>query len=230
MIIGNDGVNFCFLNDKEGGWINAPERIPESDKTTQDIEIGDINGDGFLDIICGNENDNEIWINDGSGYFKDETQQRINIISGAWETREVDLADLDGDGDLDMVLANVNFRQDKDHQNRLFINDGDGIFKDVTVKLLPQEKMHSVDIDVADLDGDGLVELIVSNGFGNSITIYSKAESDTYKNVTSTFLPASIRGDIIDTEIADLNNDGILDIYICSFRGSDMLIFGKSNQ
>ncbi len=227
VVIGNDGVNNCLMNDTKGGWIDSPERIPQSSKTTQDIEMGDVNGDGYSDILCGNEDDNEIWINDGRGFFHNETATRIKLSSQIWETREIDLADIDMDGDLDIYMANVNFLQSKDHQNRLFLNDGTGVFEDVTNYTLPIEKMHSLDGDLVDYDMDGSMDIITSNGFGDSLVIYKKGENGKYFNATSEVIPASIRGDIIDTEIEDFNNDGVPDIYMCNFRGSDILIFGR---
>ncbi len=227
VLIGNAGSNICLLNDGAGGWIVSDDRLPKNNKTTQDLEVGDIDGDGDLDIICGNEDDNEIWINDGQGYFTNETSTRLPLTAGAWETREADLGDVDGDGDLDLYLANVNFRQTKDHQNRLFINDGRGYFTDETPMRLPAEKMHSVDGDFVDYDGDGDLDIITGNGFGNSFEFYENNEKGYFKNQTQNVLPASVKGDGIDVEAADYNGDGRIDLYFCNFRGSDFLLLGK---
>jgi len=227
LIIGNAGINFCLINDQKGGWINSPNRIPSSIKTTQDIELGDVDGDGDLDILCGNEDDNEIWINDGKGYFKEDTKQRITLLAGAWETREIDLGDIDGDGDLDILMSNVNFKGNKDAQNRLFLNDGNGKFTDVTSTHLPLEKMHSADGDFTDIDADGDLDIVTGNGFGNSIACYLNNGSGQYTNATDLIFPASIKGDIIDIEVTDFNGDGRSDVYLCNFRGSDLLLFGK---
>ncbi len=227
LLIGNDGLNSCLLNDQNGGWTECPERIPDSNKTTQDIEIGDIDGDGDPDVICGNEDDNEIWINDGHGYFSDETAARLPLAAGAWETREADLGDMDGDGDLDLLLANVNFRQNKDPQNRLFENDGRGYFTERTATHLPAEQMHSVDADFVDLDGDGDLDIITANSFGHSFQCYLNDGHGRYSQATESILPASVRGDGIDVEAADFNGDGKVDLYLCNFRGNDLLLFGK---
>ncbi|MEO8209947.1 MAG: VCBS repeat-containing protein [bacterium] len=75
----------------------------------QDIKEGDIDDDGDLDIVFGNETGNKILINDSSGIFTDETNARLPL-TGTEETRKVTLADIDNDGDLDIFLANVVFR------------------------------------------------------------------------------------------------------------------------
>lgn len=227
LVIGNDGLNFCLLNSTHNKWIDSPDRIPPSLKTTQDLEVGDIDGDGDLDLICANEDDNEIWINDGQGYFTDQTSSRIILDAGVWETREADLGDADGDGDLDLFFANVNFRRDKDSQNRLFLNDGTGKFQDATSLNLPQEKMHSVDGDFVDFDQDGDLDIITGNGFGNSFEFYANDGKGKFTNVTSSVLPPSVKGDGIDIEAADFNGDGIIDLYLCNFLGSDLLLLGE---
>ncbi len=227
LIIGNDGVNYCLINDGKGHWKEAPHFIPASTKTTQDLEAGDVDGDGDLDIINGNEDGNELWINDGHGRFTDQTTERLKADLENWETREADFGDIDGDGDLDLLFANVNFRRDKDQQNRILLNDGKGFFKESNTGSLPLEKMHSVDGDLVDIDKDGDLDIITGNGFGNSYEFYLNNGQGKFTNETSVILPASVRGDGIDIEANDYNNDGKIDLYLSNFRGGDMLLLGN---
>ncbi len=225
---GRGGQDICLINDGKGAWRNeTAQRLPVSARVTQDIDLGDVDGDGDFDMIVGNEDDNELLLNNGKGFFTNETAARLPVEPGKWETREVDLGDVDGDGDLDLFLANVNFRQDKDSQNRLFINDGKGFFKDETATRLPQEKMHTVDGDFYDLDRDGDLDLLTGNSFGNSYEASFNDGKGFYKKATEQVIPASVRGDGIDIEMADFNNDGLPDLYLCNFSGNDFLLFGK---
>ena len=62
--------------------------------------------------------------------------------------------------------------------------------------------------------------------FGNSFEFYINDGKGKYVNATSKILPASVKGDGIDIEAADFNQDGKLDLYFCNFRGSDILLLG----
>ncbi|MCB0568728.1 MAG: VCBS repeat-containing protein, partial [Phaeodactylibacter sp.] len=126
---GRGGQNFCLINDGKGNWTDeTAQRLPVSNKATQSLRLYDVDGDGDADLLVCNEDDNELLINDGRGFFHDETAARLPVEAGKWETRDADFGDVNGDGYPDLFLANVNFRQGKDSQNRLFINDGKGYF------------------------------------------------------------------------------------------------------
>ena len=87
--------------------------------------VGDVNGDGKPDVITGNT----VWINDGKGHF--EAHPELIETSGAKEWGPVKLADLNGDGYLDLVAV-AEWRS-----LRVYLNDGKGHFRDTGQKLGP---------------------------------------------------------------------------------------------
>lgn len=224
LLIGNDGQNFALLNNGQGKFTDVTRKIlPVGTQTTQDLELGDVDLDGDLDLIVGNEGDNQLLINNGQGVFKDETAQRLPLEAGQEETREADFGDVDGDGDLDIVFANVNFKQSKNSQNRLLINNGKGMFKDETKQRLPQEKLHSVDADLVDIDGDKDLDLLIGNGFGKKgVQVLINNGKGIFKDQTTQIVKPFFV-DTIDIEVADFNADGLPDFYLCNFQGDDKL-------
>ena len=90
-----------------------------------------------------------MWLNDGSGTFTD-TGQALRASSSIDESYGVDLADVDGDGDVDAFVANYN------DYNKVWLNDGSGNFTDSGQSLRYSSSYdNSWDIELADLDGDG---------------------------------------------------------------------------
>ena len=87
------------------------------------------------------------------------------------QSMDVRAADIDGDNDLDVFLSNVAFIPGKNRQNRLFSNDGDGVFSDVTPTHLPADSDHTIDAIFEDVDLDEDLDLIVCNVFGGPIKI-----------------------------------------------------------
>lgn len=226
LVFGNQGFETVYINDKKGGFIDeSAKRIPQINDVTQDIKFTDIDKDGDLDLMAGNEDRNRIYINDGKGFFKDETETRLpRHPSGQLleiETRKVTLADVDGDGDQDAFYSNVAFVPGKDAQDRLFLNNGKGIFTDVTATHLAEEKEHSADAIFLDLDGDKDLDLLVATFTPTGVKAY-RNDGGRFTESIQGLLPA-VKAQSISIINADLNGDGLMDIYVGNFRAKDFL-------
>lgn len=108
ILIGNNGQNTILINDGKGYFKDETiARFGEFIDVTQDLTLCDIDKDGDQDIVVGNEDANRLLVNDGKGFFKDQSSDRLPYRKEPEETREVVTADVDNDGDLDILYGNV---------------------------------------------------------------------------------------------------------------------------
>ncbi|MEM1094411.1 MAG: alpha/beta fold hydrolase [Bacteroidota bacterium] len=225
LLLGNAGQNTLLLNDGKGFFTDATaEYLPAREDVTQDIEAGDVNGDGRTDLVFGNEDDNRLLIAQPDGTFADADEDALPLRAGHEETREADLGDIDGDGDLDLFFANVDFQQQQQLANRLLLNDGDGRFTDVTSERLTDVPGHTIDADFADFDGDGDLDLLLGNGFGAGLVVFANDGAGVFSNVSRAFNPSGTSADIVDLELVDLGPAGGWVLYLTNFQGEDRLL------
>ncbi|GAB3560002.1 FG-GAP repeat domain-containing protein [Spirosoma fluminis] len=229
LIMGNDGQDYFLANDGKGKFTNeTAARLPEDKDVTQDVEAADIDKDGDLDLIFGNEDDNKLYLNNGKGIFTNATAGRLPIQAGAEETRKVDLADVDNDGDLDIHFSNVNFRKTKNPANRLLINNGKGVFIDETARRYQAvNNLNTADAQFVDLDNDKDLDLILANVFGAGPQALLNDGKGVFTEQTKQLLPEGAGKEAIAVEVADLNKDGLPDIYFGVFRDADALLLSK---
>ena len=234
VVFGDDGRNALLIADGEGGFRNeTTTRIPDISDATQDVEFGDVDGDGDLDLLVGNEDQNRLLINDGSGVFSDESSIRLAYRDVGEETREADFGDIDGDGDLDIYFANVNFRRTGDPADRLLLNDGTGHFRDVTADRLPARTDFTMDADFMDIDGDGDLDIMTAGlrifqGLAPvPYRVFINDGSGTFTERTGEFLPSHVEAVGTDIEAADFNGDGVIDLFLTNRAGPDFLLFGR---
>ena len=111
-----------WLNDGSGQFADSGQEL--GDSYCRDVSLGDLDGDGDLDAWAAGYDSSRVWLNDGSGQFVD-SGQFLEIPSAS----SVSLGDLDGDGDLD-ALVGTDDSGAGDHSNRVWLNDGTGLFTD----------------------------------------------------------------------------------------------------
>jgi hypothetical protein len=168
-----------------------PSGVPDNLSDTEQVDFGDIDSDGDLDAVFANGGDSgsqqsRVWINQGfaqggtAGFFGDETVLRFPAVLDP--SRDIELVDIDADGDLDIQLANS--AQLSNRPSRWWINQGGlqggnvGFFVDETATrwvglnspassiasslLLPGGGFvdYSSDGDFADFDNDGAPDLL----------------------------------------------------------------------
>ncbi len=196
--------------------------------------VGDFDADGFLDIFVTSHGDlfggfnpgqHRLYRNTGTGFVEVAADAGVATTSQfIGDGLGASFGDYDLDGDLDLAVAGwIN----NNNGNRLFRNNGDGTFTDVTgIVIDVPSLMQGFSPRFTDMDGDRFPELLWVSDFGTS-QYYVNLGDGTFENRT---VQAGVGLDQngMGTTIGDFNADGRLDWYVTSIHEDDGEKFGNT--
>jgi hypothetical protein len=201
------------------------------------VLAADVNGDGWTDLYVANDGDpNQLWINKGgTGKFEDEallTGVAVDRLGRAQGSMGVDLADVDGDGDEDLFVTNLD-----NEGNTLYRNQGRGVFEDRTSEVgVFRLGFTGFGTRFVDYDNDGWLDLVVVNGAVRQLAsqirtgdpyplrqrsmLFHNDQGRRFADVTEAagdaFAPLQVARGLL---AGDLDNDGDVDLVIASNNG-----------
>ncbi len=216
------------------------------------VAAGDMNNDGRIDLyFTSNQGDNALFLNKGDLQFEDITEQAGVAGEGNWSTG-VTMADVNGDGWLDIYVCQVGNYKILNGRNQLFINQGDLTFKEEAREYGLDFQGFSTQAAFFDYDLDGDLDMYLLNhsvhttgSYGSSDLrnshdelagdrLYRNEQSEgkrRFSDVTGeSGIYSSQIGYGLGVNVSDINNDGYPDIYVSNdFHENDYLYINNGD-
>lgn len=198
------------------------------------VAAGDLNNDGLIDLyFTGNMVGSHLYINKGDFKFEEQAKEAGVFAAGLWNTG-VTMADVNGDGFLDMYVCRSAAKDPDKRANLLFINNGDLTFTEKAAEYGIADTGYGTHATFFDYDRDGDLDLYVLNhstqeyaGFGQITPAIKQRKNPDYsdklyRNDGGYFKDISDQAGLISNvlgfglglAVSDFNNDGWPDIYI----------------
>jgi hypothetical protein len=217
------------------------------------VAAGDINNDGLTDVyFTANQLSNKLYLNKGNFVFEDITKKAGASGTGNWKTG-VTMADVNGDGYLDIFVCGVGNYKGFNGRNQLLINNGDLTFTDKTAEYGLTFQGFSTHASFFDYDNDGDLDMYLLNHSVHTPRSYGHSrirhQSDRFagdKLYRNDLIPEGVNrftevtsvagifnsqvGYGLGIGVSDLNWDGYADLYVSNdFHENDYLYLNQGN-
>lgn len=229
-----DPINRLYRNDGDGSFSDVTEESGTGHGGYgHGVTVADYDNDGDQDIYIANYGPNVLYRNDGDGTFTDVTDE-AGVGGNVWSASSA-FCDLDNDGLLDLYVANY-LVFDINSSVRLptgpgfydgevdvlYLNNGDGTFRDVTAENIGTPNGKGLGVVCFDYDDDGDLEVYVAND-GVENLMYENQGDAVFTDVTL-FSGTGVNGAGeteagMGVDAADYDNDGDFDLFVTNYKG-----------
>ena len=205
------------------------------------VVCGDIDNDGDMDVYVSNFGPNRLYFNQGDGTFT-EASQWARVDGGREFGAGVAMFDMEGDGDLDLYAANYQQFNFEDHMkrfigkhqfhpgpldyppqpDRLYRNDGDGKFTDVSESSgVSAVAGTGMGVIAADIDQDGDCDILVANDTKPNFVLLNDGKGFFTEQAILSGMALDGNGKTngnMGIELRDLDGDGLLDCFTTTYQ------------
>jgi len=183
-----------------------------------DMAISDVDRDGDPDILVGGWREGfptvKLYLNDSLANFTEVTDSPFIGVEGS----TFDFADIDDDGDEDVLVIGFVTGNPFVPETNLYLNDGMGIF--TLVADTPFDDLSNGVVAFSDIDLDGHPDLLLSGVLSNMNRVIKLYKNDGLGNFSEVMNTPFIG--IGTTTFADVDNDGVEDVFITGWTGSSL--------
>jgi hypothetical protein len=210
------------------------------------MAVGDYNNDGWPDLYVTGYGGSKLYRNSGTGTFTDVTSQ-AGVNNTLWGTSAA-FFDYDNDSDLDLFVCNYltydeknlpctfydgkpycSIKNFKGSASRLFHNNGNGTFADVSEKAgVANAKGKGLGVVALDYDNDGRMDLFQANDAAANFLYHNNGDgkfSEVALEAGVAFDPNGAARGGMGTDAEDLDGDGFLEIFVANFSGETNALF-----
>lgn len=212
------------------------------------VASGDFNNDGLTDLFfVSNRGPNRLYINEGNFRFRDITDSAGVAGFAQWKTG-VTLADVNGDGMLDIYVCALSNYKGIEGSNELFINRGDNTFDEKAADYGLDFSGFATQAAFFDYDHDGDLDMYLATHAPNNARAYDRVMASAQTNFNSADklfrnknglfadvseqagIAVAASGHSLGLVVADINNDGWEDVYVTNdFYENDQLYINQKD-
>lgn len=236
-LTGNMQPNALYINKGSFQFENIAKTSGTGGKKgwTTGTTMADVNADGWLDIyVCRSgkvppqTRRNLLYINNKNGTFSEQAAQ-FGLADPGYSIQAT-FFDYDNDGDLDCLVLNhplIALEKDKQQEKSVYANNHlyrneNGIFEEVSQEAgLENNSMgFSIGVATSDFNNDSFIDIYISNDYSEHDYLYLNNQDGTFRQVIHDNM-AHISNFSMGSDVADVNNDGYMDLFVADMAAED---------